>query len=39
MKGYYTESSYVGLMPDGTWQRFVTEEEYREAFSDRDAAE
>ena len=37
MKGYYTESSYVGLMPDGTWRRFVTEEEYKELFREQEA--
>lgn len=39
MKGYYTGSSYVGLMPDGTWQRFVSEEEYWEIYSEQDDAE
>lgn len=37
MKGYYDGYSYVGFMPDGTWMRFVSEEEYREYLND-DAA-
>lgn len=29
--GYWTGYSWMGLMPDGTWQPFVSEEEYNEA--------
>jgi len=32
MKGYWTGASYVGLMPDGTIQEFVSEDEYIEAY-------
>ena len=32
MKGSYTESSYVGFMPDGSKRWFVSDEDYREAF-------
>lgn len=32
MKGYYERYSYVGLMPDGTWRRFVSDTEYAEAY-------
>ena len=40
MKGFYTESSYVGFMPDGTWQRFETEEAYKELYEEvQNAAE
>ena len=34
MKGYYTESSYVGFMPDGSKRYFVSEKEYIEAYSE-----
>lgn len=34
MKGFYAESSYVGLMPDGTWQRFETEAAYKELYEE-----
>ena len=34
MKGYYVGYSYVGLMPDGTWQRFASEEEYWETYEE-----
>ena len=33
-KGYYTESSYVGFMPDGSKRWFVSDVEYREAFGE-----
>lgn len=32
MKFYYTNGDLVGLMPDGTWQRFATENEYVTAY-------
>ena len=31
-KGYYTNYSYCGIMPDGKKQYFVNETEYVEAF-------
>lgn len=34
MKGYYEGYSYVGFMPDGTEMRFVTEQEYMEAYAE-----
>lgn len=34
MKGYYERYSYVGIMPDGRKQRFVTEQEYAEAYEE-----
>ena len=34
MKGYYEGYSYVGFMPDGTKQRFATEQEYKEAYAE-----
>lgn len=39
MKGYYTGSSYVGRLPDGTWRRFVSEEEYKEIYREQESAE
>ena len=30
--GKYNESSYVGLLPDGTVQEFVSDTEYVEAY-------
>ena len=33
-KGYYTYSSYIGILPDGTRREFVSDTEYYEAFSD-----
>lgn len=32
--GFWTGSDYVGTMPDGTKRRFVSDEEYKEAFKD-----
>ena len=32
MKFYYEKYSVCGLMPNGTWRRFATEAEYREAY-------
>ena len=32
MKGYWTDSFYVGFMPDGTKRFFVSDEEYVEAY-------
>lgn len=32
MKGYYTEYAYVGFMPNGTTQEFVSYEEYKDAY-------
>ena len=37
MKGYYEGYSYVGFMPDGSEKRFVTDEEYREAYAEEAA--
>lgn len=34
MKGYWEGYSYVGFMPDGSKRRFVSDEEYREAYLD-----
>jgi hypothetical protein len=34
MKGFWTESSYVGFMPDGSRQCFVSDEEFFEAFEE-----
>ena len=34
MKGYYTDSYYVGFMPDGTRGFFVSESEYVEAYQE-----
>lgn len=40
MKGYWTETSYVGFMPDGSKRWFVSDKEYKEAFEEcQDAAE
>ena len=39
MKGYWTESSYVGFMPDGSKRWFVSEEEYVEAYREFQEAE
>ena len=36
MKGYWTGYSYVGLMPDGTWQHFISDREYKEALEDQE---
>ena len=33
MKGYYTDSCYMGLMPNGTYQRFPTIDEYHEVYT------
>lgn len=33
MKGYYTEYSYVGFMPDGSKRYFATEGDYKEAYN------
>lgn len=32
MTGYWERYSYVGRMPDGKWRRFVSEDEYVEAY-------
>lgn len=32
MKGFRTDYSYAGFMPDGSTQEFVSDEEYREQF-------
>ncbi len=32
MKGYWTAYSYVGQMPDGSWQRFASDKDYEEAY-------
>ncbi len=32
MKGYWEGYSYVGFMPDGSKRRFVSEEDYKEAY-------
>ena len=32
MKGYWTESYYVGFMPDGSKRWFVSDSEYHEAY-------
>lgn len=32
MKGYWTDSFYVGCMPDGKWRFFVSDSEYIEAY-------
>ena len=32
MKGYWTESYYVGFMPDGTKRYFATDMDYKEAY-------
>lgn len=34
MKGYWTESYYVGFMPDGTKGYFATEADYKEAYDE-----
>lgn len=34
MKGYWEGYSYVGFMHDGSKRRFVSPEEYREAYLD-----
>ena len=34
MKGYWEGYSYVGFMPNGSKRRFVSEEEYKEAYLD-----
>lgn len=34
MKGYWTEYSYVGLMPDGTWMYFSSDKEYEESYDE-----
>lgn len=32
--GYALSDSYMGRMPDGSWQKFPTEQEYKEAFDE-----
>lgn len=32
MKSYYTDSCYMGLMPNGLFQRFPTIDEYHKAY-------
>lgn len=34
MKGWYEGYSYCGIMPDGSEQRFATDDEYREAYGE-----
>lgn len=34
MKGYYVDYCYLGLMPNGQWREFVSEEEYFEAYKE-----
>lgn len=34
LSGYWCSSDYVGTMPDGRKQRFVSDKEYEEAFND-----
>ena len=34
MKGYWEGYSYVGFMPDGSKQRFVSDTEYKEAYQE-----
>jgi len=33
MKGYWSEYSYVGLLPNGLWMRFSSDKEYEEMYS------
>ena len=39
MKGYWTDSYYVGFMADGTKRFFVSEEEYKEEYREEDLDE
>lgn len=34
MKGYWTDTYYVGFMPDGTKRYFCTEADYKEAYKE-----
>ena len=34
VKGWYEGYSYVGIMPNGRKQRFVSDSEYREAYAE-----
>ena len=37
MKGYWTNSYYVGFMKDGTKRYFVSDKEYIEAYNEEDS--
>lgn len=32
--GYSISDGYMGRMPDGSWRKFPTEQEYKEAFDE-----
>ena len=34
MKGYWTETYYVGFMQNGTKRYFATEQDYKEAYEE-----
>lgn len=34
MKGYLVSAGYMGMMPNGTYQLFATEQEYKEFIDD-----
>ena len=34
MKGYWTGYSYAGLMPDGAWMYFSSDNEYKEFYDE-----